>query len=154
MPQNKFQSIVLTAIMAIVMVYGMVVYNVALNMGGVRNETFLYAIKELPIMVPVAFILEFFVVSKVARILAFKVVKPGDRPQIITYAISICICCIMCPIMSMVAMLFFNDIKSLGMWIQMWGLNLQLTLCFQLLYCGPFVRLIFRSIFKKEKFNN
>lgn len=31
MPQNKFQSIFFTAIMAIVMVYGMVVYNVALN---------------------------------------------------------------------------------------------------------------------------
>ena len=40
MPKNKFQDVVFTAIMATVMVYGMVVYNVALNMGKVTGETF------------------------------------------------------------------------------------------------------------------
>ena len=95
MPKNKFQDVVFTAIMATVMVYGMVVYNVALNMGKVTEATFLAAVHELPVMVPVAFILEFFVVGRIARGLAFTVMKPDDRPQFITYAISICICCIM-----------------------------------------------------------
>ena len=40
MPKNKFQDVVFTAIMATVMVYGMVVYNVALNMGKVTGETY------------------------------------------------------------------------------------------------------------------
>ena len=31
MPKNKFQDVVFTIIMATIMVYGMVVYNVALN---------------------------------------------------------------------------------------------------------------------------
>ena len=84
MPKNKFQDVVFTAIMATVMVYGMVVYNVALNMGKVTGETFLAAVHELPIMVPVAFILEFFIVGKIAKALAFTVVTPDDRPQIIT----------------------------------------------------------------------
>ena len=44
MPKNKFQDVVFTAIMATVMVYGMVVYNVALNMGKVTGETFLAAV--------------------------------------------------------------------------------------------------------------
>lgn len=103
MPKNKFQDVVFTIIMATIMVYGMVVYNVALNTGGVRGETFLLALHELPIMVPIAFILEFFVVGRIAKILAFTVMRPDDRPQFITYAISICICCIMCPIMSFAA---------------------------------------------------
>ena len=64
MPKNKFQDVVFTIIMATFMVYGMVVYNVALNTGGVTNQTFLIALHELPIMVPIAFVLEFFVVSK------------------------------------------------------------------------------------------
>ena len=101
MPKNKFQDVIFTAIMATIMVYGMIVYNVALNMGGVRGETFIAALHEMPIMVPIAFILEFFVVGKIARMLAFTVMRPDDRPQFITYAISICICCIMCPIMSL-----------------------------------------------------
>lgn len=73
MPKTKFQDVVLTAIMAVVMVYGMIVYNVALNTGGVTGQTFLAAFHELYIMAPIAFILEFFVVGKIARKLAFTV---------------------------------------------------------------------------------
>ena len=91
MPKNKVQDAVFTAIMAIIMVYGMIVYNVALNTGGVTSETFLLALHELPIMAPIAFILEFFVVGKLAKRLAFSFMKPTDRPQFITYAVSICI---------------------------------------------------------------
>ena len=43
MPKNKFQDFIFTAIMASVMVYGMVAYNVALNTGGVSGQTFLSA---------------------------------------------------------------------------------------------------------------
>ena len=87
MPKNKFQDVVFTIIMATIMVYGMVVYNIALNTGTVDGTTFIAALHELPIMVPVAFILEFFIVGKLARMLAFTVMKPTDRPQFITYAI-------------------------------------------------------------------
>ena len=97
MPKTKFQSVVYTIIMATIMVYGMIVYNVALSTGGVRNETFIMALHEMPIMVPVAFVLEFFVVEK----LAFTFVRPTDRPIVITCAISLMIICIMCPVMSL-----------------------------------------------------
>lgn len=48
MPKNKFQDVIFTAIMATIMVYGMIVYNVALNMGGVRGENFIAALHEMP----------------------------------------------------------------------------------------------------------
>ena len=72
MPKTKFQNVVFTIIMATIMVYGMIVYNVALNTGGVTNATFGMALHEMPIMVPIAFILEFFVVEKLATKLAFR----------------------------------------------------------------------------------
>ena len=118
MPNNKFQDVIFTIIMATVMVYGMIVYNVALNMGGVTGKTFLLALREMPIMVPIAFVLEFFVVGKIAKMLAFTVMRPDDRPQFITYAISICICCIMCPIMSLIATILFKETKTFGTYIQ------------------------------------
>jgi hypothetical protein len=151
MPKNKFQDAVFTMIMATIMVYGMIVYNIALNMGGVSTETFLAAFHELPIMTPIAFVLEFFVVGKIARILAFKVMRPDDRPQFITYAISICICCIMCPVMSLIAMILFKETKTFGMWIQTWGMNFPMAILYQMFYCGPLVRLIFRCIFREKK---
>lgn len=149
MPKNKFQDAIFTIIMATIMVYGMVVYNVALNIGGVSSKTFLLALKELPIMVPIAFVLEFFIVGKLANILAFKVVTPQDRPQIITYAISICICCIMCPIMSLIATFLFKT-PSFGTWIKTWALNFPMAMFYQMFYCGPLVRLIFRTIFRNN----
>ena len=150
MPKTKFEDVIFTAIMATVMVYGMIVYNVALNTGGtVSGFTFLAATHELIFMAPIAFVLEFFVVSKLAAMLAFKVMKPTDRPQFITYAISICICCIMCPIMSFAATLLFKDTKTFGTWVQTWGMNFPMAICYQMFYCGPFVRLIFRLIFRR-----
>ncbi len=150
MPKNKFQDVVLTAIMAVVMVYGMIVYNVSLAMGGVTAEAFFAAFHELPIMAPIAFVLEFFVVGKLARKLAFTVMRPDDRPQFITYAISICICCIMCPVMSLIAVILFKETKDFGVWVQTWAMNFPMAILYQLFYCGPFVRLIFRSIFREK----
>ncbi len=149
MPKTKFQDVVFTAIMATIMVYGMVVYNVALNTGSVSGVTFLAALHELPIMVPVDFILEFFVVGKIARMLAFSVMRPTDRPQFITYAISICICCIMCPTMSLIATFLFKT-PSFGTWIRTWAMNFPMAICYQMFYCGPLVRLIFRLIFERK----
>lgn len=150
MPKNKFQDVVFTAIMATIMVYGMIVYNVALNMGGVTGATFLAALHEMPIMVPIAFVLEFFVVGKLAKMLAFTVMKPTDRPQFITYAISICICCIMCPIMSLIATLLFKDVKTFGTFIQTWVMNFPMAILYQMFYCGPLVRCIFRFLFREK----
>ena len=108
MPKTLPERIFFTIVMAAIMVYGMIVYNVALNTGGVTNATFVMALHEMPIMVPIACVLEFFVVEKLATGLAFMFMRPTDRPQFITYAISLMIVCIMCPVMSLVATLLFS----------------------------------------------
>lgn len=149
MPKTKFQNIVFTIIMAVIMVYGMIVYNVALNTGGVTNQTFILALHELYIMAPIAFVLEFFIVEKLATKLAFTFMRPTDRPQFITYAISTMIVCIMCPTMSLIATLLFKE-PSLGAWVQTFGMNMPMALIWQLLFCGPLVRLIFRTLFRKQ----
>lgn len=149
MPKTKFQNIVFTIIMAVIMVYGMIVYNVALNTGGVTNQTFILALHELYIMAPIAFVLEFFIVEKLATKLVFTFMRPTDRPQFITYAISTMIVCIMCPTMSLIATLLFKE-PSLGAWVQTFGMNMPMALIWQLLFCGPLVRLIFRTLFHKQ----
>ena len=66
MPKNKFQEVIFTIIMVFFMVYAMICYNISLNIGGMSNEVFLSAFHELVIMGPIAFILDFFIVSKLA----------------------------------------------------------------------------------------
>ena len=74
MPKNLFQEIVFTVLMVFVMVYAMICYNIALNMGGMSNAVFLKAFHELVIMAPLAFVLDFFAVGKIAKKKAFSIV--------------------------------------------------------------------------------
>lgn len=67
MPKTRLQNIIFTLIMAFVMVYAMVCYNIALDKGGMTNEIFLLAFHEIPIMWPIACILEYFAVEKLSR---------------------------------------------------------------------------------------
>ena len=70
MPKTKLQDFIFTLMMAFVMVYAMVCYNIAMDMGGMTNQVFLLAFHEMPIMWPIAVIFEFFIVGKLAPALA------------------------------------------------------------------------------------
>ena len=155
MPKNKFQDAVFTVIMVIVMVYAMVCYNISTNMGGLSNEVFLMALKELPLMGVIAFILEFFLIGKLAQKIALKLLDPKKTPPIlITMGISTVIVCFMCPIMSFFGSIFLNYEgmeNIIAKWLQIAVLNFPMALCWQIFYAGPFVRFIFRKIFKEKK---
>lgn len=66
-----------------------------------------------------------------------------------SHAISLMIICIMCPIMSLVATLLFKE-PSFGTWAHTFGCNLPMAFFWQMFYCGPLSRLIFRTLFKKQ----
>ena len=70
MPQTKKQEIVYTVMMVCVMVYGMVCYNIALDVGGMQNFIFAAALSELPIMGVIGFLLDTFLVGPTAMRIA------------------------------------------------------------------------------------
>ncbi len=152
MPKTKLQNVVFTILMAFGMVYAMICYNIALNKGGMSNEVFLLAFHELIIMWPVAIVLEMFVVERLSKRLAFRLVTPEDKPIMILLAISSMIVCLMCPMMSFVATLLFKHPGSeiIAVWLETTALNFPMALCWQIFFCGPLVRLIFRTIFKEK----
>ena len=146
MPKTKLQNIIFTLIMAFVMVYGMVCYNIAIEKGGMTNSIFLIAFHEMPIMWPIAFILEFFVVEKLSKKLAFRMVSPKDKPIFILLAISSMIVCLMCPIMSFIATILFAQAGNqvMAVWLQKLVLNFPMALCWQVFFAGPAVRNVFK----------
>ena len=149
MPKTKFQNVVFTLMMSFLMVYAMICYNISMNIGGMTNQVFLMAFHEMIIMWPAAFILEFFLVDHLAHKLAFCMVTPQDRPIVITLAISIMIIAIMCPIMSFIATLLFKNAgkEFVAVWLQTTFLNFPVAFFWQLMYCGPFIRFLFRKLF-------
>ena len=140
MPKTKFQNVIFTLMMAFLMVYAMICYNISLNIGGMSNQVFLMAFGEMKIMWPVAFVLEFFIVDNLAHKLAFRIVTPKDRPFAITVAISVMIICIMCPIMSLIAV-----------WLQTTFMNFPVAFFWQLMYCGPLIRFLFGKMFPEKQ---
>ena len=149
MPKTLFQNIFFTLMMSFLMVYVMVCYNIALNMGGMSNEIFLMAFGEMKIMWPVAFLLEFFVVDKMAHALAFRIVTPKDRQIVIVLAISAMIVCIMCPVMSLIATVLF---KNAGANVfETTFFNFPVALFWQIFYCGPCIRFIFGKLFPEKE---
>lgn len=117
------------------------------------GEVFLLAFHELIIMWPLAFVLEMFVVERLARKLAFRIVTPGqDRPIFITLAISSMIVCLMCPTMSLAATILFKDpgANIIPIWLETTALNFPMAFFWQIFFAGPLVRTVFGVIFKER----
>lgn len=153
MPRNKFQTVIFTIIMVLCMVYCMICYNIALNVGGMHNYVFLAAFHELVIMAPIAFILDFFVVARIAGAKAAKIVGPDNKnPFNFVLAISAVSIICMCPLMSLVATILFKDAGSdfIAVWLQTTAFNFPMACFLQFCYVGPFVRFIFGLIFNKK----
>lgn len=154
MPKNLFQEIVFTVIMVFFMVYAMICYNISLNIGGMTNEVFLLAFRELVIMGPIAFVLDFFIVSKIAKYKTFRIINPErDNPFFIVLGISVISVIFMCPLMSLAATLLFKNAGSeiIAVWLQTTAINFPVALCWQLFFAGPVVRAIFGLIFREKK---
>lgn len=154
MPKTKFQDIIFTLIMVVVMVYALVVYNIALDRGGLTNEVFVMAFGELAVMGIAGFLLEMFIAGPLAKKLAFRIVTPGeDRMTAVILAVSAMTVCIMCPLMSLIATLLFKGVDSqvIAKWIQTTVMNFPMAFCWQMFFAGPFVRWIFGHLFPEKK---
>lgn len=87
MPKTRGESIFFTSITAWMMVYVMTLYNTVLATGTFTNLTFFIALKNMWIEYIIIGLLAYFVSSHLAKMCAFRVVQPGDRPIFIIFAI-------------------------------------------------------------------
>lgn len=151
MPKNLKQEIIYGIMMVFAMVYAMVCYNVTLNVGGMQNFVFAAALHELPIMCPVAFLFDFFVVGPIAKKITFRIFNPAeDKIIFVILMISVLSIWMMCPFMSLVATILFKDglqPEFLSIWISTTIKNFPMAFFWQLFAAGPLVRFIFGKIF-------
>ena len=150
MPKTKFQEIIFTIIMVIVMVYALVVYNIALDKGELTNQVFVIALQELVIMGIIGFILEMLIAGPLSKKLAFRLVTPGkDKPVFVILAVSAMTVCLMCPMMSFAATVLFKgtDAQLISKWLQTSVMNFPMAFCWQIFFAGPLVRWIFGRLF-------
>lgn len=151
MPQNRVQEVVFTALMVVAMVYGMICYNIALEVGGLSNFVFVAALRELAYMGPIAFVLDLVVVSPSASRRAAGLVGSEPRvPFAMVAAISALSVQLMCPLMSLVATLLIKRPAApdvVATWFQTTVLNFPMALLWQFFVAGPVVRRVAGALF-------
>ena len=153
MPKTKFQSVVFTLMMVFCMVFCMTVYTIALKMGQLSYQVFLLAIQEMWLEYIIVFCLIFFCITGLAQKLAFRILTPGaDKPIFITLAIQCFTVCLIVPTITLIATFIHNGVTAdwFPQWIQLAARCFPTALCLQVFFVGPLVRLIFRTIFKKQ----
>lgn len=153
MPKNRFQEIIFTLLMAFFMVLAMEIYNTALLAGGMSNSCFVHALSEIPFMLPLCFVTSYFLMDKIACSVAFRIVDPQkDHPVLVTLVRAGVTVCFMCPSMSLWATLIFKHAGTqfIAVWLQTAAVNFPMALCWQIFFCGPLVRFLFRLIFGRQ----
>ena len=155
MPKNRVQTAIFTIMMVLVMVYGMICYNITLEVGGLSNFVFLEALPELAFMGPIAFLLDMLVVSPIVSRRAVKVVGPHPQtPFAMVAAISALSVQLMCPLMSLAATLIIKrpaNVDILATWIQTTVLNLPMAFFWQFFVAGPVVRGVFGALVGEKR---
>lgn len=153
MPKNKREILIYTVIMCAFMVYFMSVYNVTLHQG-LSAGVFSIAWMGFPPAYVVAILLDWFIVSKISKKLAFKIVDPvKSRDTAKAIAVSVFMVCGMVILMSV-----YGAIESVGLstntimvWLTNIPKNFIAAMPLQLLIAGPLVRFFFRKAFPEGK---
>jgi hypothetical protein len=152
MPKTKFQEYVFAIIMVLSMVYCMTLYNMALE-SGFNHASFINAFLGMWYEVIAAFLAQKFIAGPIVRKSVARMFKPGvDKPIFITLATAGLTVSMMAPMVTLFVTIlhhgFTPDIVLL--WLPKLVLNFPFALCLQVFYIGPFVRLVFRTLFKNQ----
>ena len=155
MPRTRGESIFFTAITAWMMVYIMTLYNMVLVTESFTNATFLIALKEMWLEYIIIALLAYFVSSHLAKICAFRVVQPGDRPIFIIFAIQTFTVIWQVAFASVLGVYHGYGFTSnfIPDYLLTYCKNFIMAFPLQLIIVGPIARMVFRTFFIKRKRN-
>ncbi|MGL4107457.1 DUF2798 domain-containing protein [Clostridium sp. LP20] len=150
MGQTKFQKFAFTLMMCFGMVLGMTIYNMILN-EGLHSNFFNHLLKDFWLGFFVALLLDIFVVGRLAKPIALKIVKPNENTRQIKVILAISTCMVvgMVLLMSMygaIVAVGFNS-TALKIYPLCIARNFIVALPLNLLIVSPLVRLSFGKIF-------
>ncbi|MBU7555376.1 DUF2798 domain-containing protein [Pediococcus ethanolidurans] len=143
MPRNLKEEVVFTAIMAGLMVFVMVCYNVMLVQGFTKGFM-MNSLSEYPGGLLVAIILDLLVVGPIAKKLAFKyIINDYMKRNVVLIGITISVMMVlgMVTCMSLFGIIMSHNV-SLTSYIHAWGFNIIVALPLQLLIVGPIARAV------------
>lgn len=161
MPVTKTERFVFGLFMSVAMAFGMEVYNIAGNTGGLgamTNSVFVMAGRELLLMAPLVLLFSGLWGNRVGHALAARLVRPEqDSPCFITLVVTGCTVLIMCPTMSLTATIVFRLLPGAltpdqlpAAWVGTVLKNFPMALLWNIFAAGPVTRLLFRLLCRRK----
>lgn len=151
-PRTRTENIVFALLMVFFMVVAMEFYNQGLMDGRLSWAAMERSIHEMKFMIPICFVMSFFIADPIAsRITMRNMEENSDRVLRIVFRAAVTVS-MMCPIMSFWATLIFQKpdfVDFIPAWLTTVAKNLPMAFFWQILFCGPLVRFLFRCIFRK-----
>ena len=150
MGQTKFQKMTFTLLMCFFMVLGMTIYNMILN-EGLSDHFLIHLLKDFWLGFAVALLLDVFVVGRLAKPIAFKIVKPTKETKQIKIILAISSCMV---IGMVLCMSMYGAIIAKGFTVAALKLyplciirNFVMALPLNMFVVSPLVRLSFGRLF-------
>ncbi len=153
-PQTKKQDLLFSTMMSLLMVYLMTLYNIALENGQLATPYFLHALLGMWPEFVVIWIVNHFVVSKLAMRLAFRFVNPQkDHPMLVILSIQAMMVCCIIPYITLFATFFHHGFTStwFTQWITLLVECFPMAFCLQIFFVGPIIRNLFKTIMKMHR---
>lgn len=152
MPKTKLQDLSFTVLMVFVMVYGMTLYNGALE-SGLAYASFAHALRSMWPEAVAAFLAQRYVAGPMVRRLVARSFRPGRDPQIFVilttagYTVAL-----MAPLMTLFVTFLHHGLTAqfLVLWLPKLVLNAPFALFYQVFCAGPLVRRVFRLLFRRQ----
>ena len=153
MPETKTESVIFTAVTAWIMVYVMTLYNIVLASGSFTNATFLAALRGMWLEFVIIFLCAYFISGPIAKGLAFRVVRPTDRPIAIIFAIQTFT--VICQVALASVLGVWHGYGFTGQFVPNYLVtycrNFVMALPLQLIAAGPIARALFRLAFRRNR---
>ncbi|MBD7915393.1 DUF2798 domain-containing protein [Clostridium sp. Sa3CUN1] len=151
MGQTKGQKFLFTLMMCFGMVLFMTIYNMILN-EGFNSNLFSNLLKEFWLGFIVALICDVFIVAKIAKPIAFKIVKPNEDTNPIKLILTISSCMVVGMVLLMsiygsVLAVGFN-MQALRIYPMVVVRNFIMALPLNMIIVSPVVRLMFTKVLK------
>ena len=139
MPKTTGQKVLFGLLMSFFMVLAMELYNTGLRNGGLTNAGILEALGELPLMLVLCFFTSTVLGEPLAAYLTGRLSLPQEWPFAAVLARSA---------MSLWATVIFQrpGIELVPSWLQTAAKNFPMAFFWQIFFCGPLVRKIFRTL--------
>ena len=150
MGETKLQKSIFTLMMCFGMVLGMTIYNMLLN-EGFHNQFFNHLLKDFLPGFIIALLLDVFIISKLAKPFALKLIKPTPETKPIKIILSISSCMVVGMVLCMsmygaIIAVGFNT-SALKLYPLCVIRNFIVALPLNLLIVSPLVRLSFSKLF-------